>query len=119
MVPTGRFSQIKAPVTIVHSNLEQEVIQITEDRLRLTLNSHLKAAEDGNGWIAPLGIMLAIITSFVTTDFRDFILKAPVWEAIFVISGCLSTAWLLYAISRARSAPTVDSIVELIKKGSP
>ena len=113
----GRFSPLKAPVKFVHSNLEQEIIQITEDRLRLILKDHLALAEDRKTWIGPLGILLAIITAFVTADFRDFLFKAPVWQAVFLITGFLSLAWLIYSIYRANNAPSIDDIIKRIKSG--
>lgn len=112
----GKFSSPQAPVTIVHSNLDQEVIQITEDRLRLVLKDYLSKAEERKAWIGPLGIFLAIVTAFVTADFRDFYLKAPVWQAIFLISGVLSLGWLAWAIREAVGAPSIDQIMEKIKR---
>jgi len=113
---TGQFTQVKAPVTIVHSNLDQEVIQITEDRLRLALNDHLQAAEERKSWIGPLGIFLAVVTAFVTADFRDFGLKAPVWQAIFLICGIWSSLWLLKAAYRSYKAPTIEDIIKRVKR---
>lgn len=112
----GKFSPVQAPVTIVHSNLDQAVIQITEDRLHLVLKDHLALAEERKAWIGPLGILIAIVTAFVTADFRDFYLKAPVWQAIFLISGVLSFAWLARSIYQATKAPSLESIIEKIKR---
>lgn len=112
----GKFSPVRAPVTIVHSNLDQAVIQITEDRLHLVLKDHLTLAEERKAWIGPLGILIAIITAFVTADFRDFYLKAPVWQAIFLISGVLSFGWLARSIYQSTKAPSLESIIEKIKR---
>lgn len=112
----GTFSPLEAPITIVHSNLDQEVIQITEDRLRLVLKDHLEDAEERKAWIAPLGILMAIVTSFVTATFRDFHFKAATWEAAFLIGGLLSLGWLVVAAKKAAKAPTIDDIVDKIKR---
>jgi hypothetical protein len=112
----GQFASVQAPVTIVHSNLDQEVIQITEDRLRLVLNDHLRRAEDRKSWVAPFGIFLAIITAFVTADFRDFGLKAAVWQAIFILCGVASLIWLLRSSYLGYTSPTVENIISKVKR---
>lgn len=45
MNKNGVFSQIQAQTTGVYSNLDQDVILITEDRLRLVLQAHTDALE--------------------------------------------------------------------------
>ena len=111
----GIYNEKSSPVTIVHSNLDQDVIQITEDRLRLILKDHLGLAEERKTWIAPLGILLAIVIAFVTTDFHDFYFKAPVWQAIFFISGLISFIWLCIYGYKAFSIPTINYIISKIK----
>ena len=90
MAGNGRFTQIQAPTKIVHSNLDQEIIQITEDRLRLVMKDHLEEIEDKRAWHTPLGVLIAIIAAFVTADFRDAYFKAETWQAVFLITGVLS-----------------------------
>ena len=114
----GSFSKVQAPVTIVHSNLDQEVIQVTEDRLWRVLKDHIEDAEQRKAWIAPLGTFIAIFTALVTADFRDFYFQAPTWKAVFLISCVVTLAWLLIAIRKAGAAPTIDDIVEKVKRRS-
>jgi hypothetical protein len=118
MSSNGQYSQIEAPIREVHSNLDQEVIQITEDKLRLVLNEHLGHVSERQGWIAPLGLLVAVITTLVTSTFRDIGLKAPTWEAIFWIVGVASFGWLIRAVIRAFQAPSVDDVVERVKNRS-
>lgn len=118
MSSNGRFSKVQAPIRNVHSNLDQEVIQVTEDKLRLVLNEHLTQVEKKNGWIAPLGIVITIVTLFTTATFKDAFFKAATWEAIFLLSGLLSLAWLMKAAYVAFSSPSVDAVVEKIKNKS-
>lgn len=112
------FNQVNAPIKVVHSNLDQEIIQITEDKLRLVLNQHIAAAEQRKAWIAPLGILVAIVIVFSTSTFKDVFFKAPTWEAIFFIAGLLSLGWLIRTLWQAHNSPTVDSLVEKIKNRS-
>lgn len=115
MASNGRFSQVQAPIKVVHSNLDQEIIQVTEDKLRLVLNEHVAQIEDKKAWIAPLGVLLAVATAFSTSTFKDVLLKAATWEAIFLLTGIASFVWLLRTIYLALNAPTVEDVVEKIK----
>lgn len=118
MVSSGKFAQVQAPTKVVHSNLDQEIIQITEDRLRLVLKDHLELVEDKKAWHAPLGILIAIVAAFVTADFRDAYFKAATWQAVFLIAGILSFIWLVRASYRAATSPSIDDIVSKIKTRS-
>ena len=105
-----------AQVNEVHMNVSQNVIVITEDKLRLHLSNASKRMERKNVWIAPLGIFLAIILSFVTADFKDFFLKAATWKAVFIIAGVLSFVWFILAILQYKNAEEIDDIIEKFKK---
>ncbi len=118
MAGNGRFAQVQAPTKVVHSNLDQEIIQITEDRLRLVLKDHLELFEEKKAWHAPLGVLIAIVAAFVTADFRDAYFKAATWQAVFLITGILSLVWLISAIYRAATSPSIDDIVSKIKTRS-
>lgn len=114
----GRFAQVQAPVKVIHSNLDQEIIQITEDKLRLVLNQHVAEAEQRKAWIAPLGLLVAILTVFATSNFKDAFFKAPTWEAIFFITGLLSAGWLVWTVRQSLQSPSVQDIVEKVKNRS-
>jgi hypothetical protein len=114
----SHYSQIQAPIRQVHTNLDQEVIQITEDKLRLVLNEHLAHISNRQGWIAPLGLLVAIVTTLVTSTFRDVGLKSPTWEAIFWLVGVATSVWLIRSSFRALHAPTLDDVVERVKNRS-
>lgn len=118
MGSNGRFSQVQAPIRMVHSNLDQEIIQITEDKLRLVLKEHIELVERRKEWIAPLGVLMAVVTAFVTSTFRDAYLKAATWEAVFLVTGVLSAAWLVRSIRLAFLSPSADDLVQKIKNKS-
>jgi len=118
MASNGSYSKVQAPVRNVHTNLDQNVIQVTEDKLLLVLNEHLDNVERKNEWIAPLGILIAIITTFSTSNFKEAGFSAPTWEAIFFICGLLSAGWLVRAIYIAYCSPSIEQVVEKIKNSS-
>lgn len=118
MASNGKFAKVRVPTKIVHSNLDQEIIQITEDRLRLILKDHLDLVEERKSWLAPLGILIAILTAFVTADFRDAYFNAATWRAVFLIAGAMSFLWLVKSAYRAITSPSIDDIVCKIKAHS-
>jgi len=115
MATKGRYTETQIPVKIIHSNLDQEIIEVTEDKMRLVLNDHLKNIEQRKEWIAPLGLLIAIVTTFATSNFKDAFLSAKTWEAIFIISGLFSVSWLIKALKALFNSSTVDDIVAQIK----
>jgi hypothetical protein len=118
MVSPGRYSQVQAPIRQVHSNLDQEIIQVTEDKLRLVLNEHISRAEKRLSWIAPLGVALALATTLLTSTFKDVGLKSATWEAVFWLCTAASTVWLAKTAYAALTSPSVADIVEKLKNKS-
>lgn len=103
--------------TKVHINLGQDAIVITEDKVRLVLMTHLRKLETKRRWIAPLGLLVAIVTAFATANFKDaFGLKAATWEAIFILAGVASLIWTVVAIVISIRAPSVDDVVSEMKR---
>ena len=102
----------------LHLNLGQNTIVITEDKIRLCLNDHLRGLESRWGWVAPAAIFLTILITFVTTTFHDFYLKAPVWEAIFLVAEVLVFFWLVRSVIRALKAPSIEDVVSAMKRAS-
>ena len=106
----------------VHSNLQQDIIVITVDRVKICLIEKIRLVEDRNKWIAPFGILLTIGVVFPTASFRDWILKKETWEAVFVVAAIASLAWLIVTLVQRPRAVSVDDIINGLKHdgvGSP
>lgn len=101
--------------TKVHLNLAQDTIVITEDRLKLCLITHLNRLEEKKGWVAPAGILVTIIATFTTTTFRDFMLEALVWKAIFIVAGIINLVWLIMAAIQSFNSPSIENVVTEMK----
>jgi hypothetical protein len=99
----------------VSPNISQHIIMTTEDRLKLCLTETLKKAERKHDWIAPLGLLIAVITAFVTASFKDYILSAKTWEAVFVMVGLGSIIWLIISIRYAFIKIDIDDIINELK----
>ena len=102
----------------LHLNLSQEVIITTEDKIKLCLSEHLKRMEKRKGWIAPLGILLAIIVTLVTSSFEDVGLNSATWKAVFIITGLISFGWLICSVWEACHSKKMIDIISELKKDS-
>ncbi|EGR3135974.1 hypothetical protein DLH77_24400 [Vibrio parahaemolyticus] len=97
---SNRYSA-SVEVTQVHSNTQQQVIQITEDRLENILIKHSKNLNLKDSWIGPLSIFLTIIIAQSTASFTDtFGIQGSVWEAIFYVLGGISFLWFLANLTK-------------------
>jgi K+-sensing histidine kinase KdpD len=104
-------------VSEVHLNVSQEVIITTEDKVQLCLSKYLKRMERKQSWITPLGIVLAIALTLVTSSFRDIGLDAATWRAIFILGGIISIFWLVWSIKEAFQSKKIGDVVAELKKG--
>lgn len=117
-IDTASIASQLVNVERVHINVSQEVIITTEDKVRLCLSEHLKRMEKKRGWIAPLGILMAIVLTLVTTTFKEFGLSAATWQAIFIVGAVLSGVWLVWSIREAQRSQKIEDIVAELKKDS-
>lgn len=102
----------------VQSNLGQIIIISTEDKIELCLMKHLKDLENKRNWITPLGLFLTVTLTFLTTDFKDWVVSKETWQAIFIIAGIIFLVWLIVSTVKAWQSKTVKEILEEIKKSS-
>jgi hypothetical protein len=100
----------------VSINTDTGVIVITEDKLKLALLERKAMLVGRDSWIAPLGILISILLTILTTDFHKFLLTAPVWEAIFYIALLLTTGWFIYALKTRPKDKSISDFIQQIKK---
>lgn len=114
--PVRRSKFNTVDVNEVHSNVGQEVIEITSDKLCLILNEHIQVMESRTHWQAPLGILITIILVICTAEFKAaFGLTKDTWSAIFIISAILSLIWLIRSLYTMAKAKTVEDILNAAK----
>lgn len=108
-----------ANISAVYNNSNVELIHITVDKLRVILANYKDALENRKAWIAPVSVSIALITTIVTTKFKDFIFSASVWNAIFVISFVFSFLLsVLWGIRSFKSKKIEDLIDDIKNKSS-
>lgn len=114
--PPSTFPTLSAPIAQVHTNLNQEIIQITDDKLRLALDEHMRKREDSRNWMGPFGILLAVIIVFCSSEFKTaFGIPAATWQALFLVMGVIAFVSLINTAIRIFRSPTTDSLMNRIK----
>lgn len=102
----------------VHINVGQEMVVITTDKLRLRLIEQRDCLADKKEWLTPLGLLLSFVATLAAADFHDFVFKAPVWDALFILGSIASGVWLVKAGWKAwsnRKLGSLDALIERIK----
>ncbi len=76
--------------TTVHTNLKQEIVCTTKDKMKLRLQEYRDAVETKQKVATWGGITLSLLLALVTSSPKDaFGLTAEVWSAIFIVTFCL------------------------------
>lgn len=106
--------------SVVHSNISQSVIAITEDKARIILIQHKESLQASRDWVAPSGVLLAIVTTLATADFRPALsVSKDAMQAVFVIGAFGSGIWLIWAFWRCykvRGCRDIDKIIASMKQ---
>ena len=117
MTTSANLQPLTVEVTNIHENTSQEIIRITVDRLKLVLVEHKNGFERRKEWHTPLGLILTIGLVFLTSDFQDaFRVDAATWRALFLGGLILSGLWLIRAAYISWNCPSMDDILEKMKK---
>ena len=108
----------------IYSNVAQEFIVTTDDKLRLCLIQYQAALRAKREWIAPISLLLPTVIAFTSVEFRPFLgLDAEIWGAIFLLATVGSFIWLVYTFIRAlrtwwNQEGGVEQVVESLKRSS-
>ena len=99
------------------SNLKTNIIEITEDKLKLILHQHSHSLNVKKGWIGPLGIFITLALTLLTADFQDALsMQASFWQAFFTICLILCLIWTIYSGYRAKNESiTIDTLLKKIR----
>lgn len=107
---------------IVHKNLQQEIVFTTVDKLKICLMEGKANLQDGKEWIGAAGLAVSLITTLVAAEFRDAGLKAPTWQALYILASLASLVWtgvaVIQAVRVARSGGLSGLITKIINKTS-
>lgn len=107
---------VRIPISAVHDNLDQEVIRVTCDRLKLRLVEHLANVESRHAWVAPFGIAVTTLAALLTSDFKDLLgIGKAVWQALFLLVFLASFGWLVVSWLKLPAAESIDDVVDSLR----
>lgn len=105
-----------------YTNVKQNVIHITEDKLKVILLEYREKHRQVYSWTTPLGIFLSCLLATITANFEHtWGLSAAVWQAIFIICTVGTGIWFASAGYRAfknRKGREIKDLIETIKNDS-
>lgn len=114
--PVRRSKFNTVDVSQVHSNVGQEVIEITSDKLQLILNQYIESMSSRKEWQNPLTLFVTIVLVLCTTDFKlTWNISPDTWSSIFIISAVLSLIWFVKSVINMKKAITVEDILNAAK----
>jgi len=106
-------------ISAKRSNVQSELIEITEDKLENILLKHLNKLKFIRSWITPLSLLITVIIAKSTATFSDFLnIKAAVWEALFLLGGICFFVWFIFSAITAyrnRQSVSVEYLINTIK----
>jgi hypothetical protein len=113
----------KVDVQKHHFNIDQTLLTITEDKIRIVLTEEREALRGRLDWVEPLALVVALSSALVATDFQDkYGLPSSGWETIFWIATIASAIWFAYTVrlSLRRPSPNkaVDQVLERFRGSS-
>jgi hypothetical protein len=111
------------PILAQHQNMGQEVIHVTEDKVRLCLLSELPKFGN-NSWLAHGGILATLFTTLVTADFRSIwgippILFESLFFSLLFIEIILTSVLLVQRMKKKSQAILIEEIIICLKNRKP
>lgn len=106
----------------IHKNIGQEVVVTTVDKVRICLMENRDRLLGQREWLTPLSLFLAFVTTLNAAEFREFILKPAVWQAVYLIGSIVTFVWFVATAARAwrhRASVSIDTIVNTLKAQTP
>jgi len=83
----------------VHTNLNQEVLITTVDKLRLGLEEYRMEVEAKQRWVAPSAMAVTLLIAVLTSEFKEALGFGPeFWRGFFALGGVASLIWLAHSI---------------------
>jgi hypothetical protein len=107
-------------VNKVYANTQSNLIEITEDKLKIILIDFIVRVRKSQDWLIPFSIFLTLLITFLTTDFSKDFLAIPktIWAILFELVFIASIIWLIISLYQSfsnRKSIKIDNLLEIIK----
>ncbi len=102
------------------SNVKSDLIEITEDKLRIKLLTYGSNLKTRHAWTGPLSMFSTVVAVLISVSSFEKTLGIPgdIWYALFLLMSVFSFIWLLYSIFRLYfhwKESTVEFLISEIK----
>lgn len=116
----ARINSEVVNVANTFSNINVNVIKITEDKLVNILNVHVGKLRKSKEWIAAMSFSASILLVLLTSTFSDkWGLSGEQWQMLFLLLFFASLVYFGYTIYNCiKHRVSVQSIVDDIKTGN-
>lgn len=99
----------------IHSNVNQEIIITTSDKIEIVLIKTKEILISRRDWWTPFGLFISFITTLTTADFKNsFGIAKEFWKAIFVLLTLISFIWFIHSIIKLIKNWGKDSLEKII-----
>lgn len=104
-------------VANIISNMEVNVIKITEDKLVNILTAHVQRIRKSNDWIGAVALSLTLVIVLLTSEFKSFgFVNGNTIQGIFFSGLVVSLAYTIRVIYNCwKNSDSVENIVKDIK----
>lgn len=116
------ITQATTAKVVFYGNVDQNVIQTTEDKLKIILLEYLDEIKNKMSWHIPLSIFMTLIIIPLTAEkFKDFLsIPAVAWQAMIYLTIVFALVWLGKSICKSwksRNA-TIENVIEKLKQSN-
>jgi len=93
------------------------MIQISEEKLKNWFLKYRKRLEIRHSWKIPLGILVPLIFTIMTTNFKDILgIKASNIRIVWIVVIFIIIIWLIKSIINSLKSENIDKIVRELKR---
>ena len=115
---SGHFAY-SVPVDRVHANVQQELIYITEDKLRNILRDYTDVLQKKEPLLAVFSTLVTLIAALATSE-PNCLLPSDAWRAAVIMLTFAALVWFGYCVVRYakfRRSPMsgIDGVIGRIK----
>ena len=110
------FSDELSKNLTIHTNVKQEIIITTADKMKLVLTSSKEILTSKRDWWTPAGLFVSFIATLCSADFKDSLgLTKEFWHAIFVILALATIVWLVVTLIKLYKNWGMGDLDKIIK----
>jgi len=102
----------------VTENLDKDILIISKQKLKSILLDAEASFGKKELWLTPFTLLITLTGLFVTTDFKQFIVSADIWQAFFLMLSLFSIIWLIWAVRVSLKSKKVDDILNDCMRGT-